>query len=307
MFAGENIMNQKSDCIVCGNKGREVVRNNLPMFLCDTCGLFWRTSFELGDNHYEQRGFELENKGKIGARYANSLERIDLFRKYADLNNISDIGCGEGVFLKALSQRGYKNVIGLEPSVVARDFALINNLKVFEGEIQNLDASFFVKNNIHVVTMFHVVEHLKDPQDVLKMIFDNLKKGDRLIVETPDTSSRIFINTNYQNEFVYPEHLYYFNKNNLRSLLKKIGFTTIATGNRDFNERNLSIRGALARLGVVDFPQFGERRFEKKLTGTILKENRVKSDILRTLVRYFLSRIVKLCNRGNYVWIIVKK
>lgn len=294
------------DCVVCGGKGMEVMRNNLSMYICNTCGLFWRKNFELDDRHYEQRSFELENKEKINIRYANSLERIETLRKYINLNDVCDIGCGEGVFLKALSDLGYKNTIGLEPSIKARNYASANNLNIFEGEIESVNGLFFKKHNAHIVTMFHVIEHLKNPKEVLKGIYDNLTEGDHLVIETPDTDSRIFTKTNYRNKFIYPEHLFYFNKNNLQKLLKEIGFTSIASGNRDFNEKNLGIRESISRLGIID-GFLNEGNTKTPLDDPSFTDKKINNGILRTMVRKLLSKVVIYMGRGNYLWVIVKK
>ena len=303
-------MNVKFDCIICGNHGRKIVRNNLPMFICDSCGLFWRASFDLPENFYETRNFELEKTGKIDARYTNSIGRIQTLKKYVDLNNLCDVGCGEGVFLKTLNDSGYKNVVGLEPSIEAHDFSVRNKLKIIRGVTENLDKSFFGGNGIHTATMFHVIEHLKDPDGVLKMIYNNLEKGDKLVIETPDTESYILKTSGYKHELIYPEHLHYFNKANLRKLLEKSGFEFVASGNRDFNENNLSIKESLARLGFVKInarKKNAKAEFESKSINVAERGNGRKNGVLRHGARKFLSTIVRLMGRGNYLWIVVKK
>jgi SAM-dependent methyltransferase len=296
----------KLDCIVCGARGHEITINNLPMLICDSCGLFWRASFDLPENFYETREFETEKRGKIEARYANSIGRIETLRRYADVNNLCDVGCGEGIFLKALNDLGYKNVFGLEPSLEARDFAVLNNLKIVAGGIENLSESFFTKNDVHTVTIFHVVEHLKDPYASLKLIYDNLGKGDKLAIETPDMDSYALKKSNYKNELINPEHLHYFNKTNLKKLLEKSGFTVIASGNRDFNEKNMSIRESLSRLGFINVSP------DKKDSGAKYGEASLgvkdgNDSIFRTIVRRTLSSVVGFLGRGNYLWIVAQK
>lgn len=299
-------MNKKPNCIICGEIGRKITRNSLPMLICDNCNLFWRDSFDLGDDYYETRGFELENNKKLDARYANSTERIELLKKYANLNNLCDIGCGEGIFLKALTDLGYKNIIGLEPSTEVHRFAKLNNLKIIEGGIENQNKSFFEDNDIHTITMFHVIEHLGTPEIILRSIHNNLKRGDKLIIETPDTNSVIFTKNNYENEFVYPEHLYYYNKNNLQQLLRNSGFTVVAFGNRDFNEKSMSIRNSLARLGVIKFSkeEKNHRIFPEK---TEPKNSSNHDDMIKRAMRNLLSRAVSFLSRGNYLWIVAEK
>jgi len=155
-------MKAKTECIVCGNQGKPIVRNDVSMLLCDKCGLYWRESFDLPCNFYDTREFELEKAGKEEARYANSLERIKTFQKYTNMNNLCDVGCGEGIFLKTLCDLGYKNSVGLEPSVEAREFATQNNLKIIQGGVENINKAFLNENRIHTLTLFHVIEHLSE-------------------------------------------------------------------------------------------------------------------------------------------------
>lgn len=297
-------MNTKPNCIVCGSHSREVIKNDLPVLLCDSCGLFWRASFDLPENFYETREFDLEKTGKINARYTNSLERIETLNKYADLNNLCDVGCGEGVFLKALIDLGYSNIVGLEPSKKVHNFATQNKLKIIKGGIEDLSKSFLGENGIHTITMFHVIEHLKDPSEVLKMIRDLFSKGDKLIIETPNMDSYIFRKNNYEHEIICLEHLYYFNKSNLEKLLERSGFRIIASGNRDFNEKNMSIRESLVRLGLIKV------RKELKTTNSDFNSQSTSSSvggIFRRMIRKLLSKIVSSTGTGNYMWIVAEK
>lgn len=299
-------MDAKPDCIVCSKVGREVVRNNLPMLLCEACGLFWRRSFDLPKNYYEDMDFGVDNKDKVQLRYTNSEERARTFAKYADLNNLCDVGCGEGIFLKVLQDFGCRNVIGLEPSANVMSFALEKGITVIEGSVEALEDSFFKDRGIHTVTMFHVIEHLKDPKATITRLYDCLAKGDKLILETPDTESFMLRKSNYNHELIYPEHLYYFNKVNLSRLLEQSGFTIVASGNRDFNQKSLSIKESLTRLGLLPVHQRKGKvadNFDRASSVAIKSDN----GILKQMIRRMLSEIVTILGRGTYLWFVVQK
>lgn len=277
------------------------------MFMCDSCGLFWLANFSLEDTHYETLDFSLGKTGKMNTRYANAIERIETLRKYADLNNVCDIGCGEGVFLKTLGDLGYKNLIGLEPGREAQDFAVRNKLDIREGTIENVDKSFFSSNGIHTVSMFHVIEHLKDPSVAVEMIGSSLQRGDQLIIETPDADSYLLRKTDYRHELIYPEHLYYFNKKNLHTLLEKSGFRVIASGNRDFNEKNMSIKESLARLGLMKTAGLEKKTPLGVEVGIKTSAPDTGGGIARLLTRSLLAKAVRILGRGNYQWVVAEK
>jgi len=297
-------MEPKNKCIICFKKGRTVVRNNLSMFLCDSCNLFWREDFSLPENHYENQDFRLSNE-KIEQRVSNAKDRINIIKKYVTLDNLCDIGCGEGVFLKTLKDLGYKNLVGLEPGKVAQDFAKTNNLKIVEGSIESLDRKFFSENNIHTVTMFHVIEHLNDPFKLLKKVFDSMSVGDKLVIETPDMESYLLKKLNYVHELIYPEHFYYFNKKNIKKILKNIGFKIVVSGNRDFDPKNMSIRESLMRLGLLR--PMGRVVGKSDTTSMTGKIKEIKDNPIKTIIRSILSKAVTFFDRGSYLWLVAEK
>lgn len=293
----------KMECVICERRGGELILNNLPMLVCGSCGLIWRKYFDLDSDYYQGRDFELSEE-KIKARYSNSVSRIKIFKKYVDFNNICDVGCGEGLFLKALKDCGYKNIIGIEPSMKISEFAKENELDIRNEAIENIDNSFFRENNIKMITMLHVIEHLKNPLDLMMNIFKGLEKGGRLIIETPNMDSYLLKKLNYQYDLIYFEHLYYFNKKNIIRFLEKIGFKIIAVGGRDFDPDNMSIKESLRKLGILNV--------EKKMASKCAKNNIVlvakhNFNFLRKIVRRFLSKMVVVFNREDYLWVVAEK
>jgi len=277
---------------------------------CLECGLVWRANFDVDIKHYENQGIKKIdlNDEKIHAKILDMKDRVNLFSKYVDLKNLCDIGTGRGLFLKTLSDAEYENIIGIEPNSEASEFYTKNNLIVYQKTIEDGLKEIVSRNNIKVVTMFHLIEHLNDPLAAIKEVFDSLPKEGRLIIETPDINSYSIKKSNYKNKLIYKEHLYYFNKNTLRELLKKGGFKIVATGKRDFNQNNLPIRESLFRLGLLD-----KKKQESISSKVVFDENNqskrryAKNSFIKKIVGVSLSRLVVLTGRVNYIWFIAEK
>jgi len=293
------------ECIICKkSRVKEIVRNKLSMFECRTCSLVWMQEFDVSTFHYQDDNISL-GEATLNARIKNVKSRIKFIKRHFSPNNLCDIGAGEGIFLLELKEGGYKNVIGIEPNKKAVSFAKSKGLNIFEGTFSN--ATNIIKdNNIHAVTLFHVIEHLKDPLGVLKQIYTSLNPGDHLVIETPNADAYSVVKTNYKHPLIYTEHLFYFNTSNLGLLLESVGFKIIAKGKRGFNQSNMSIRKSLFCLGIGKPPFLSlENKTIREASRT--ENNSPKSSIIRTLIRRVLSLLVVLLGRVDYQWVIVRK
>jgi len=292
-------------CPICHNSYNSLRLNDLPMRCCLKCGLVWRENFDILINHYQLKEIDL-SKEKIQSRMLNSKNRINTFKHYADLNNLCDIGTGEGVFLKALNDYGYKNIFGIEPNIKNKEFVKINNLKIINGVISDIK-KIICENNIHTITMFHLIEHLCNPLESLNLIFESLNKGDKLIIETPDFEAYTIKRVNYKHKLIYSEHLFYFNQKNIRLLLEKIGFKIIATGKRDFDQNSFSIKELLFRLGLIK--KVNNSDYSKNNQIKIYAQDKSSRNIVfvKKIIRKILNNLVIGLNRLDYIWIVAEK
>lgn len=294
------------NCIICNGDYHSLILNDIAMRQCKKCELAWRENFDISISHYENKPINFQ-ANKIKTRIDNCKDRIKAFSQYADLNNLCDIGCGEGIFLKILQETGYTNIMGIEPSDKIKNFVKNAGLHIYKGTINDID-KFILDKNIHIITMFHVIEHLENPKKNLEYLYRSIEKGDRLIIETPDFNSYTYKKTNYVHNLIYPEHLFYFNAENLKDLLKRIGFCVLKSGKRDFDPYHLSIKECLFKLGII------QNKNVKKNT-EILYHNQLQPDIRRNyfkdisknIIRFCLVRLVILFKRQDYLWVIVEK
>ena len=293
-------------CLICSSMPSRVVLNDLPMRKCPDCGLIWREEFDVPIKYYQEKPIDPSSQ-KIRARVANSEERIDTFKKHADLNNLCDVGTGEGIFLKVLIDRGFRNVVGIEPSERISDFVGKNELVVSNGTIDDIGA-VVREYSIHTVTLLHLIEHVPDPRQSLEKVYGCLQEGDSVVLETPKINSYSLKKRKYRHKLIYPEHLFYFNERNIQTLLKETGFTVVARGSRDFNQRNLSMRESLFRLGFLGSDSLASKR-ECADRASVMNREKIEpsNNLAKKTARKLLSFSLTLLDRRDYVWVVARK
>lgn len=144
-----------------------------------------------------------------------------------------DVGCGTGAFLVRARERGW-DVAGTELSHAGAQRARADGLTVVEGEIWEAG---FPQDVFHVVTCWHVIEHVGAPRQFLGEIHRILRPGGWLVLATPNLEDRIFraayILARRRRPRLYEPgerevHLYVFSESTLRRLLVASGFEEIS-------------------------------------------------------------------------------
>jgi predicted SAM-dependent methyltransferase len=111
----------------------------------------------------------------------------------------------------------------------------LHDLDIHLTEIENAD---FEENSFDVITLWHVIEHVKNPLEVLKKVYSLSKPGAVVFVATPSLDkhvSRIIyrLKSNKPYPFYSPkgeQHLFHFTEYTLERIIKKAGFNIIYTG-----------------------------------------------------------------------------
>ncbi|MBW6491464.1 MAG: class I SAM-dependent methyltransferase [Lentimicrobium sp.] len=147
--------------------------------------------------------------------------KAKLVSKYAGGKNLLDIGCATGEFLMACKNRGFE-VSGVEPNKKAREIAA----KFHSLKIEDLQAlSEFEDHTYDVISMWHVLEHVRDINQRFEEIHRLLKKDGVLIIALPNPESYDAEHyKSYWAAYDVPRHLYHFNENALKTLSIKHGF-----------------------------------------------------------------------------------
>lgn len=138
---------------------------------------------------------------------------------------VLDVGCGGGLFLRMLQERGVP-VIGLDVAVAAAGVAW-RRLGV-PAVCASLSHAPFAPQSFSVVTMFHVLEHLYDPAAYVDEARRLLKPGGRLIVQVPNIDCwQYFLAAENWNGVDIPRHLIHFKARDVDALLGDCGFEVL--------------------------------------------------------------------------------
>lgn len=138
---------------------------------------------------------------------------------------VLDVGCGGGLFLRLLSERGYR-VMGLDFSLDAAKVAWRKQrVPAVCGDFAHPPLP---PQSCRAVTMYHVVEHLYDPAAYLDIAHQLLKPDGRLIVQVPNAASWQFLLLGEKWSGVdIPRHLFDFRAPQLEILLDNCGFEVV--------------------------------------------------------------------------------
>lgn len=151
--------------------------------------------------------------------------RAELVLKHAAVpkGSVVDVGCGRGLMLLDLAEHGWKTY-GLEHSLVSSERVRASGrVEVIIGK--PLEEAGFHENSLDAITLWHVLEHLKQPQRTLEAAFKLLKPGGIAIVEVPQWHS--WQELLWPKRWPYleaPRHLYQFSRPFLLQMASKIGF-----------------------------------------------------------------------------------
>jgi len=140
---------------------------------------------------------------------------------------VLDVGCGGGLFLRMLAERG-RRVIGLDFSLPAAAAAWrVHGVPVVCGILSRAPLP---PASCAAVTMFHVLEHLYDPVSYLEAAHELLAPNGRLIVQVPNAACWQFLllGESWSGADV-PRHLFDFRTSDLKILLDRCGFDVVRT------------------------------------------------------------------------------
>ena len=157
---------------------------------------------------------------------------------------VVDVGCGGGLFLRMLRERGMR-VLGLETSETAALAAKKqNHVTVVLGE---LGSSPIERGTCAAVTMFHVLEHLHDPVSYLRSARDLLLPDGRLIVQVPNASCWQFLMFGEHWSGVdIPRHLVNYRQTDLENLLDYCGFQVLRRKHFSLRDNPAGLASSLA-------------------------------------------------------------
>jgi hypothetical protein len=237
-------------CAVCGGlERRRLFRqefsalsegsllNGYDVVVCAGCGFGFADGLppaEAFDRYYARMSkYEYQDTGGRESPY--DLER---FASTADFvaplrpdrrATVLDLGCAAGGMLAAFQERGYRNLLGLDPSPACAAAARrLYDIPVVTGCLAELDA---VPQRFDLILLSAVLEHVVLPAAMLAKVRDRLAPDGLLFIHVPDaTGFAACLDAPFQQ--FSTEHIQFFAPTSLANLLGNCGLTPLAQRQR---------------------------------------------------------------------------
>lgn len=248
------------ECPLCNTKEYSLVydkleeTNSISIVKCSHCEHIYTLSLSGNskDDLYTEGTYKLvENRNSIfdkilSFEYKRVVNRIN---RYLKGGSLLDFGCGKGKFASLAQQKGW-NVNGVETAPERAAYA-----KEVYG--LNVSTSFYATGSIFekkfdVLTLFHVLEHLPQPEVLLtNLLRDNLAKNRLVIIEVPNFKSlQARIAGNKWMHLDATRHISHFTPTKLEELARKLKLKTKRTTFFSFHLGVLGMTDSiLRRLG----------------------------------------------------------
>jgi SAM-dependent methyltransferase len=176
-----------------------------------------QTNHRLPEEVYRKYGFA----AGANATYAGHLQKIAdrVARNFDKSSCILEVGCGDGTLLAFLFERGFNNLVGIDPSPQA------GSPNFGGGEIS---MGFFPHDlpkkhagkRYDLIICRHVLEHIETPHEFVSAMCGHLAAGGQILIEVPDICSTL--EKRWWTNF-YALHCNYFEESTLDILMSTHG------------------------------------------------------------------------------------
>ena len=156
------------------------------------------------------------------SRVEQQRELLLTIKPFLNGPHLLDVGAGSGILVNEANKLGL-SAEGVEPSLWLVAEAKKKNIELIPGTLSDVNKML----TYDVLTFVDVLEHIAEPQLILKDAYRKLKSNGHLVVVVPDVHSiaaRILGSKWWHFRIA---HVGYFDRNNLKILLERSGFEIV--------------------------------------------------------------------------------
>ncbi|WP_157159280.1 class I SAM-dependent methyltransferase [Brachyspira pilosicoli] len=221
------------------------------VYQCDKCSLYFidsPTDEEINSLYKNEYHNNIKNKlfetAKSKMRYARSLSQFNFIKQTIDLKNkdICEIGAFDGLLL-SLFKKNNNNVFGYELNDDARVYAK----KKYDIDLkENFLES---KSKYDIIILSHVIEHFREPKEILIKIKSMLKENGFIYIEVPNSPMPNECSYNMLMRYLNTEHIVNFNMDNLIKFAESADLKIVRS---EYNNYNISIDNENLRISLLE-------------------------------------------------------
>ena len=208
------------------------------------------------DKYYESDGYishtdsstSVIDKIYQAVKRYNLSKKVQLISRYAKgKKTLLDFGAGTGDFLLT-AKSGNWAVTGVEPNAGARSKATGKGITLFES-LAEIETQKF-----QVITLWHVLEHVPDLQEHIKVLIEKLEGEGTLIIAVPNFKSHDA--QHYKHlwaAYDVPRHLWHFSRTAIEKLFEPHGMKLISARPMLFDAFYVSLLSEKYKTGKQNY------------------------------------------------------
>ncbi len=188
-----------------------------PVVCCNSCRFVYlnpRPDAQEIHKYYPPIFFtaDLSPEQVLAERKSSLDARLKLVEKWPP-GRVLDIGCSRGEFLHRMRDIGWKP-FGIDFSATPPNMF---NVPVYTGDVHDAP---YERESFDLVTLWAVLEHTRDPFDMLKQVRSFMKPNGRALILVPNFNS---IPGRFMRHDDVPRHLVMFTPRSLRDMSNRAG------------------------------------------------------------------------------------
>lgn len=233
-------------------------KENKNIYQCEKCLLYFIESpsdeeiYLLYKNEYHNK---IKNKifelAKSKMRYARCLNQFNFIKNSINCDNkkICEIGAFDGLLLNIFKNNGCE-VFGYELNDNAREYAK----KKYHIDLK----PDFLKDNqkYDIIILSHVIEHFKEPKEILLKIKSMLNDNGFIFIEVPNSPLKNQCSYETLIKYLTTAHTVNFNMDNLKAFAENCGLKIVKYQYNNYNVNNEKLKITLLEGGIPSIDNF---------------------------------------------------
>lgn len=224
LFLENNIDPSKiSDFSFASRKTPEFMCHRLV--LCPSCDLIYAdqppSEDELAQAYHVADYDTSEEANDAAKSYIRAIQPT--LKKIPQKQSVLEIGTGTGIFLDYLSQKGFTELVGVEPSSAAIAAAPEHRKSwIREGMFNEKD---FSPQSFDLICCFMTMEHVRDPNIIARAALKLLRPGGAFVTVTHDHRGTVNRLLGKRSPIIDIEHMQLFSRGSLQFLFTNAGYS----------------------------------------------------------------------------------
>lgn len=225
------MINTRENCKICGSGNLSLFsekdaksKNTLDILFCRHCSLV-QQRFIPDDNelkiyyaHHYRSDYKKTYRPRIKHVYRAgiaAINRVCTIREnipQGERMTLLDIGAGGGELVYIAGLNGF-DACGIEPNIGYSEYAR----QEYGVDIACTMLNEWQGNGADIITLFHVLEHMAEPEQIIEKIYHSLNENGYLVIEVPN----ILQNDASPHNIFFKSHLYYYSRDTLHMVVSK--------------------------------------------------------------------------------------